>query len=211
MQIIYALSLMSMVVGAFAGLVQKNVYRLLAYSSIGHMGYVLLGVLAGTEQGLTAALTYIAIYMVMTAGTFALLLSIRNKDVAVRETSGLSGLSSQSPKTAYGLTILLFSMSGIPPMAGFFGKLFVFQSALVEGYLVLAIIGVLTSVVAAYYYLAIIKTMFFDNTSVPNRDVVNSRLLNLVAYPTLAFTMFYILFPNWLVYEAGRAAQSIIN
>ena len=97
-------------------------------------------------------------------------------------------------------------------MAGFFGKLFVFQSALVEGYTILAVIGVLTSVVAAYYYLAIIKTMFFDKeANAKDREVVDSPLLKLVAYPALGFTLLYIFYPNWLVYEAGRAAQSLFN
>jgi NADH-quinone oxidoreductase subunit N len=211
-QIIYAMSLLSMVVGAFAGLVQKNIYRLLAYSSIGHMGYIMLGLLSGTEHGLTASLVYIGIYMVMTAGTFALILSVRSKNIALREMSDFSGLSVQSPKTAYGLTIFLFSMSGIPPLAGFFGKLVVFQAALANDYKILAIVGVLTSVVAAYYYLIIIKTMFFDKSSnMKDRDVVSSPLLNMVAYPALAFTTLYIIFPNWLVSEASRAAQSLIN
>lgn len=211
-QILYALSLLSMIVGAFAGLVQKNIYRLMAYSSIGHMGYILLGLMGGTADALGASLVYIAIYIVMTAGMFALMLSVRRDDIAVREISSFAGLSSLSPFTAYAMTALLFSMAGIPPLAGFFGKLFVFQAALSSGYTVLAVIGVLTSVVAAYYYLIIIKTMFFDKPAGDGElDVRLGRLLKIVAYPSLAFTVFYILFPNWLATEANMAALSLIT
>lgn len=210
MQIVYLLSVLSMIGGALAGLVQKNIYRLLAYSSIGHMGYALLGVVSGTTDGLTSTLVYMALYMVMTAGTFAVILSVRNEDIAVKEISDFAGLSSKSPMMAYGLVAFLFSMSGIPPLAGFFGKLFVFKAALASGYVVLAVIGVLASVVAAYYYLYIIKVMFFDKSpDGGTSEVVSSRLLGWVMYPALIFTIVYILFPNWLVYEAQRAALSL--
>lgn len=208
-QIIYALSVMSMVVGAFAGLVQKNIYRLLAYSSIGHMGYALMGVMGGTTDGLTASLLYIALYLVMVAGTFALVISIRKDDVAVENISDLAGISTRHSFVAYGLTIMLFSMTGIPPLAGFFGKLLVFQAALENGYLVLAIIGVLTSVVAAYYYLAVIKTMFFDAPTEGEGHQVSMRLTRWVAVPALALIVLYIVSPDWLLYEAERAALSL--
>lgn len=209
MQILYALSVLSMVVGAFAGLVQKNIYRLLAYSSIGHMGYALMGVMGGTTHSLTATLVYIALYLVMVAGTFALIVSVRRDDIAVSNISDLAGLSSRTPLVAYGLTAFLFSMSGIPPLAGFFGKLFVFQAALEADLIILAVIGVLTSVVAAYYYLVIIKVMFFDKAADGKPYEANLHLTGWVALPALAFTALYIFAPNWLVYEAERAALSL--
>lgn len=210
-QIIYALSLASMIVGAFAGLVQNNLYRLLAYSSIGHMGYALLGYVAGGVGGLSATLVYLALYLVMTAGTFAMILSVRNKDnIAAMELRDFAGLSQKSPLLAYGLSIMLFSMAGIPPLAGFFGKLIVFKALLAEGYLTLAIIGVVASVIAAYYYLRLIKIMFFDEPVAGNQyKVVYSRLLRWVSVPACLFVVLYIFWPDWLVYEANQAALSL--
>lgn len=161
-QIIWLLSFLSMMVGAFAALRQDNIKRLLAYSSIGNMGYVLVGIVAGGESGLAAVLIYLTLYMVMTAGTFGIIMCMRRDGVSCDKISDLAGLSRNAPWLAYPLAILMFSMSGIPPMAGFFGKFFIFKAALESGNYILAVIGVLTSVVAAYYYLRIIKTMFFD-------------------------------------------------
>jgi NADH-quinone oxidoreductase subunit N len=153
---------MSMVIGAFAGIAQENIKRLLAYSSIGNMGYALIGVVAGNAAGAGAVVLYLLIYMVMTIGVFAVVLSMRRQGMGVYRISDLSGLSKTAPGLAYAMAILMFSMSGIPPAAGFFGKLVVFNAAVAEGYYVLATLGILTSVVAAYYYLRVIKVMFFD-------------------------------------------------
>lgn len=162
-QMIWILSFASMMVGAFAALRQDNIKRLLAYSSIGNIGYALIGVAAGGEAGLSAVLVYMTLYMIMTAGTFGIILCMRLDGVGVESISDLAGLSRNSPWLAYPLAILMFSMSGIPPMAGFFGKFMVFQAAVDAELYVLAVLGVLSSVVAAYYYLRIIKTMFFDD------------------------------------------------
>ncbi|MGB0719071.1 MAG: NADH-quinone oxidoreductase subunit NuoN [Bdellovibrionales bacterium] len=161
-QILYFLSAASMIVGAFAAIAQENIKRLLAYSSIGHMGYALIGLVAASETGVAAVILYLLIYMVMSAGVFAVVLSMRRDGLSVYKISDLSGLSEHSPAMAYGLAILMLSMAGIPPLAGFFGKLVIFESAIEQGYYVLAVLGVLSSVVAAYYYLRIIKVMFFD-------------------------------------------------
>ncbi len=164
-QIVAFLALASMVWGAFAAVSQNNIKRLLAYGSIGNMGYALMGVLTATPDGLSAALLYVAIYMVMTLGLFAVLLAVRDSDgTMAEEISDFSGLSITNPVAAYIIAIMMFSMAGIPPLAGFFGKLMVFQAAVQSGYIVIAILGVLTSVVGAYYYLRIIKVMFFDLT-----------------------------------------------
>lgn len=163
-QILWILAVASMVVGAFAALTQENIKRLLAYSSIGNMGYALMGLIVGGPAGLGATLYYIVIYMTMTAGTFGIIMSLRRDGAGLEKIENLEGLSKTHPVSAYVLAILMFSMSGIPPLAGFFGKLFIFQAAIEGGYFYLAVIGVVTSVIAAYYYLCIIKVMFFDDS-----------------------------------------------
>ena len=163
-QIVWILAVASMVVGAFAALTQENIKRLLAYSSIGNMGYALIGLIVGGTDGVGATLYYFIIYMAMTAGTFGIIMSLRRDGAGVEKIENLEGLSKTHPIAAYVLATLMFSMSGIPPLAGFFGKLFIFQAAIEGGYFYLAVIGVVTSVIAAYYYLRIIKVMFFDES-----------------------------------------------
>ncbi len=166
-QIIMILSALSMAVGAFAALQQDNIKRLLAYSSIGNVGFALVGLAAASPEGLASVLVYMTIYLVMTAGTFGIVLSMRRDGKALDKISDLSGLSKNCPSSAYALAILMFSMSGIPPLAGFFGKLMVFKAAVGAELYALAVFGVLSSVVAAYYYLRIIKVMFFDDAVAP--------------------------------------------
>lgn len=166
-QIIIFLSVASMLVGAFAAIVQSNIKRLLAYSSIGHMGYGLIGLAVGTELGAGALILYMLIYMVMSAGVFAIVLQMRRGGLETGRIDDLAGLSQTHPMMAYALAILMFSMAGIPPMAGFFGKLIVFQAAVEAEFYILAVLGVLTSVVAAFYYLKIIKVMFFEDPADP--------------------------------------------
>lgn len=188
-QIIWMLSALSMAVGAFAALRQENIKRLLAYSSIGNMGFALVGLAAGSGEGLTAVLVYLAIYMIMTAGTFGIVISMRRDGKPLEQISDLSGLSRHSPGMAYALALLMFSMSGIPPLAGFFSKLMVFQAAVAEGLYGLAVFGVLCSVVAAYYYIRIIKVMFFDEP-VPAYDSVPFVRRAVVALSILFITLF---------------------
>ena len=161
-QIMWFLSFLSMAVGAFAALRQDNIKRLMAYSSIGNIGYALIGLVAGGETGLSSVLVYLTLYMIMTAGVFGIILCMRRDGHGVENISDLAGLSQNAPWLAYPLAIFMFSMSGIPPLAGFFSKFVVFQAALESGLYILAVFGILTSVVAAYYYLRIIKVMFFD-------------------------------------------------
>ncbi len=163
-QIAWFLAAASMIVGALAALRQENIKRLLAYSSIGNMGYALMGLIAGGTEGVGATLYYFVIYMAMTAGTFGIIMSLRRDGASLEKIENLEGLSRKHPVAAYVLAILMFSMSGIPPLAGFFGKMFVFYAAIDAGYYSLAVLGVVTSVVAAYYYLRIIKVMFFDES-----------------------------------------------
>lgn len=166
-QIIYFVSIASLVVGSFAAIAQNNVKRLLAYSSIGNMGYALIGVVAGTEFGVASVLTFLFIYMMMTAGVFMIVLYMRRNELAVEKIDDLAGFSKTNPVLAYAMAVLMFSMSGIPPMAGFFGKLFIFQAAVQSEMYILAVLGVIASVVAAYYYLRVIKVMFFDPPADP--------------------------------------------
>ncbi|ANH03829.1 MULTISPECIES: NADH-quinone oxidoreductase subunit NuoN [Shinella] len=162
-QVIVFISIASMLLGAFAAIGQRNIKRLMAYSSIGHMGYALVGLAAGSMAGVRGVALYMLIYMVMTLGTFAIILAMRRKEGGnVEDINDLAGLSSTNPFMATVLTILMFSLAGIPPMAGFFAKYFVFMAAIEAHLYALAIIGVLASVVGAYYYLRIIKVMWFD-------------------------------------------------
>lgn len=165
-QVIVFISIASMLLGSFAAIGQRNIKRLMAYSSIGHMGYALVGLAAGSMAGVRGVALYMLIYMVMTLGTFAIILAMRRKEGGnVENIDDLAGLSSTNPFMATVLTILMFSLAGIPPMAGFFAKYFVFMAAIEAHLYALAIIGVLASVVGAYYYLRVIKVMWFDEAT----------------------------------------------
>jgi NADH-quinone oxidoreductase subunit N len=161
-QIVVFVSIASMALGAFAAIGQRNIKRLMAYSSIGHMGFALVGLAAGTAEGVQGVLVYMSIYVAMTLGTFAVILSMRRDGKLVERIGDLAGLSRTHPTMAFLLAMLLFSLAGIPPLAGFFAKFYVFLAAIKAGLYVLAVIGVITSVIGAYYYLAIVKIMYFD-------------------------------------------------
>ncbi len=161
-QVIWFISLASMILGAFAAIGQTNIKRLMAYSSIGHMGFVLVGLAAGNETGAQGVLLYLTIYLFMNVGTFACILAMRRQDRMVEDIDQLAGLSRTNPKMALALAIFMFSMAGIPPLAGFFGKLYVFLAAIEAELYTLAVVGLLSSVVAAFYYLRIVKLMYFD-------------------------------------------------
>ncbi|MBY3154248.1 NADH-quinone oxidoreductase subunit NuoN [Rhizobium laguerreae] len=165
-QVVVFISIASMLLGSFAAIGQKNIKRLMAYSSIGHMGYALVGLAAGNQTGVTGVMLYMVIYMVMTLGSFAIIMSMRRKDgTVVENVDDLAGLSTTNPFMAVVLTALMFSLAGIPPLAGFFAKYFVFVAAIEAKLYALAIIGVLASVVGAYYYLRVIKLMWFDEAT----------------------------------------------
>ena len=206
--VIIFLSVMSMAWGAFAGLAQTRIKRLLAYSSISNVGFALIGVAAATAEGYAAAMFYMVIYMITTAGIFAFVMFMRRDGRALKEISDLSGLSKTHPLMAYGLAVLMFSISGIPPLAGFFGKFFVFEVAVAEGMYALAVFGVLTSVVAAFYYLRIIKVMFFDEEEDPF-DQPHSLGRKSVAVLALAFSVLFILSPLKLLETARQATQVV--
>src|SRR5207302_2486696 len=161
-QIVVFVAIASMALGAFAAIGQRNIKRLMAYSSIGHMGFALVGLAPGTAEGVQGVLVYMAIYLVMTLGTFACILSMRRDGQMVEEIGDLAGLARTNPTFALFLAMLLFSLAGIPPLAGFFAKFYVFLAAIKAGLFTLAVLGVVLSVVGAYYYLVIVKVMYFD-------------------------------------------------
>lgn len=162
-QVIYAVAVLSMIVGALAAIAQTNIKRLLAYSSIGHVGYILIGVTTANFEGLQAVMLYLLLYIVMTVGMFACLLSLGREGEPVENIADLAGLSRSHPSMAFLMAVLMLSMAGIPPMAGFFAKLSVILAAVEAGFYILAIVAVVTSVVATYYYLRIIKVMYLDD------------------------------------------------
>ncbi len=161
-QIIAFISIASMALGAFAAIGQTNIKRLMAYSSIGHMGFALVGLAAGNQTGINGVILYMLIYMAMTLGSFAAILTMQRKSGPVEDISQLAGLSARNPVLALVITVLMFSLAGIPPLAGFFAKYFVFIAAIEAKLYALAVIGVLASVVGAFYYLRIVKVMWFD-------------------------------------------------
>jgi len=201
-QIIVFVSIASMVLGSFAAIGQRNFKRLMAYSSIGHVGFALVGLAANTEAGVRGVIIYMLIYLAMTLGTFAFILAMRRKDGNVEQISDLSGLATTNPVMATILTILMFSLAGIPPLAGFWAKWYVFLAAINANLYALAVIGVLASVVGAYYYLRIIKVMWFDEPVGGFLPMAGE--LRLVLGVSGAFILFYVLIAG----PIGRVAEA---
>jgi NADH-quinone oxidoreductase subunit N len=206
-QIVVFVSIASMALGAFAAIGQRNIKRLMAYSSIGHMGFALVGLAAGTSQGVQGILVYMAIYVAMTLGAFACILSMRRNGGMVEEIGDLAGLARTKPAMAFFLAMLLFSLAGIPPLAGFFAKFYVFLAAIHAGLVTLAVIGVLASVVGAYYYLAIVKIMYFDEPA-PGFEPMPYGLKAVLAVTGL-FNLLFFAYPGPLVDAANLAAKSL--
>ncbi|WP_439541173.1 NADH-quinone oxidoreductase subunit NuoN [Hyphomicrobium sp.] len=206
-KIVIFLSIASMLLGAFAAIGQTNIKRLMAYSSIGHVGFALVGLAAGGEQGVQALLIYLAIYLVMTLGSFACILAMRRDGEPVEEIGELAGLAQNNLPMAFVLAMLLFSLAGVPPLAGFFGKFYVFAAAVKAELYGLAIIGVLSSVVGAFYYLRIIKVMFFDEAK--PRFTPAAPYVRLVMIAAGLFVVLYAVYPAPLVAAAEVAARSL--
>src|SRR6478752_4016986 len=199
-QIIVFVAIASMALGSFAAIGQKNIKRLMAYSSIGHMGFALVGLAAGTAEGAQGVLVYIAIYVAMTLGSFAVILTMKRNGQHVENISDFSGLSRTNPLLAFFFAMLLFSLTGIPPLAGFFAKYFVFVAAIKAGLFTLSVIGVLTSVVGAFYYLNIIKLMYFDEP-VGKVEPMRRELRAVLAVSGL-FVILFAVYPAPLVAAA---------
>ena len=197
-QIVVFISIASMVLGAFAAIGQTNITRLMAYSSISHMGFALVGLAAGTPEGVRGVLIYMVIYVVMNAGVFCCILAMRRKEGYVETIGDLAGLSRNQPMVAAMLAMLMFSLTGIPPLAGFFGKFYVFAPAIQAGLYPLAVIGVLASVVGAFYYLRIVKIMYFDEPAEAFEQPMPGELTAVLGISSV-FTLFFVLYPAPLI------------
>jgi NADH-quinone oxidoreductase subunit N len=194
--IIVFLAVASMILGSVAAIAQSSIKRLMAYSSIGHIGYALIGLASASPAGIRGVLVYMAIYLFMNVGTFAVILCMRKDGRMLEGINDLAGLSRSQPGLALALAIFMFAMAGIPPTAGFFGKLYIFLAAIDAHLTALAIIGVITSVVGAFYYLRIVKVMYFDEPAA-------------VLLVTGVVTMFFFLLPDPIVGSAQAAAASL--
>ncbi|MGQ0676179.1 MAG: NADH-quinone oxidoreductase subunit NuoN [Rhodospirillales bacterium] len=207
-QIVVVVAIASMILGALAAINQTSIKRLMAYSSIGHVGYARVGLAAGTPAGVRGVLIYMATYLFMNLGAFACILSMKRQGRMVETISDLAGLARSQPKVAYAFAIFLLSLIGLPPLAGFFGKLFVFLAAIEAGLYTLAVIGMLASVVGAYYYIRIVQIMFMDEPAQgfdrPEAGV--AAVMGLSAAVTLLFFVFC-----WPVFVAAEAAAKSLS
>ena len=206
-QIIVFVAIASSVLGAFAAIGQHNIKRLLAYSSIGHIGYVLIGLAAGTVEGVAGVAIYMAIYIVTTLGAFACVLSMERNGEYCEEISDLAGLSRTNPALAFALAMIMFSLAGIPPLAGFFAKWYVFSAAVHAGLNALAVIGVVASVISAFYYLRIVKIIYFDEPKEAFSPA--AAPVRLIAALAAILVVAFVLAPSPLVEAANFAARSL--
>jgi len=208
-QIVIAISVLSMALGAVAAIGQTNIKRLMAYSSIGHMGYALLGLAAGTAAGVQGVLIYLLIYVITNAGVFVCILAMRRDGEQVENISDLAGLARTQPRLAFAFAALMLSLAGLPPLAGFFAKFYVFMAAIEAHLYALAIIGVLASVVGAYYYLRIVKIIYFDDPAPSLEGDMGTRLGTILAASGL-FAVFFVVGAAPLVGAAATAAKALL-
>ncbi len=209
-QIIVVVSVLSMWLGAVAAIGQENIKRLMAYSSIGHMGYALLGLAAGTQEGVKGMLIYIAFYAVTNIGAFVCIQAMRRDGEAVENISDLAGLVRTRPGYAYALAAIMWSLAGLPPLAGIVAKVYVFLAAMHSGLAIPAVLGVLASCVGAYYYLRVAKVMLFDEPAKPLDAGYGGRGMGTILAFSTAFTVLLIVAPWALVAPAAAAAQALL-
>ena len=207
--LIVIIAIASMVLGSLAAIGQRSIKRLMAYSSIGHIGYALVGLAPGTPDGIRGTMIYMVTYVFMSAGVFACIIAMRRRGRSLELVSDLSGLAKTDPMLALAMGVFMFSMAGIPPFSGFFGKLYVFLPAVQSGYWTLAVIGVLTSVVGAYYYLRVVKTMYFDEAQ-PAFDVRTPSLSFVAGVGAIVTTLFFVV-PAPVVAAAQSAARVLFG
>ena len=203
--ILIFISIASMIFGAVAAIGQKNLKRLIAYSSIGHIGYALAGLSVGTNEGLQSSIVYISIYIVMNLGFFSCLLMMKKNDLYFETIDDLSGLSRNHPILSICFMVVLFSLAGIPPLAGFFAKFYIFKSVIEQSMYFLAIVGLLSTVIAAFYYLRIIKVIYFDEPK-EKYDTDHSIWLKISLTFSTLLILLYFTFPSKLL----EIASSII-
>ena len=195
--ILVFMSIASMILGAVAAMGQTNIKRLMAYSSIGHIGYAIAGIAAGTQNGIKSTLVYISIYIVMNIGAFACILLMKREGKYIEEIKELSGLSKNHPLVSLGLLIILFSLAGIPPLAGFFAKFYIFMAVIESEMYTLAIVGLVTTVVSAFYYIRIIKVMYFDEPKKPFERNIDYRVHGPILISCILLVSFF-LYPSIL-------------
>jgi NADH-quinone oxidoreductase subunit N len=208
LQIIWFISVASMILGAVAAVAQTNIKRLMAYSSIGNMGYALVGLAPGTPEGIRGVLVYVAIYLFMTLGTFGCILLMRQKGKLVEGIYDLAGLSKTNPPMAAALAVFMFSLAGVPPLAGFFGKFYVFYAAVQANLIWLAVIGFVTSVVSAFYYLRIVKVMYFDEPTAAF-DRSPGWSMNAIIAGSGLLVLLFLVFAGPVLDAAQAAATSL--
>ena len=196
--IIVFLSIASMLFGAIAAIGQKNLKRLIAYSSIGHMGYALAGVSTGTNQGIQSSITYISIYLFMNLAFFSCLFMLRRDEKYFENIEDLSGLSKNHPILSFSFLMVLFSLAGIPPLAGFFAKFYIFSAVIEQSMYFLAITGLLSTVIAAFYYLRLIKIIYFDSEKEKYESNHNIGLKISLIFSSI-FILFYFIYPSPLI------------
>ena len=206
----YVLSIVSMTLGNLAALTQNNLKRMLAYSSIAHAGYLLIGIVAATPRGVMAALVYLMVYTFMQLGAFAIVVLMRRQDVIGDELKDLSGLSVRQPAAAVAMLIFMLSLGGIPPTAGFMGKFSLFAAAIESGYVGLAIIGVLNSAISLYYYVRVVVYMWVRREEAAAPPVVMSRALALVLIVAVAGTLVLGVYPRAL-FDLAQASASTLG
>ena len=196
--IIIFLSIASMILGAFAAIGQNNIKRLMAYSAIGHMGYALAGLATGVNEGVQSTMLYLIIYLIMNLGAFCCIFMMKRENVYYEKISDLSGLSKNHPLLSLAFLIILFSLAGIPPLAGFFAKFYIFMAVIKSEMFALAIIGLLTSVVSAFYYLRIIKIIYFDKPQKPFDGNYNFGLKATLSVSSILILIYFI-YPSILI------------
>jgi NADH-quinone oxidoreductase subunit N len=206
--ILIFISIGSMILGAVAAIGQTNIKRLMAYSSISHMGYGLAGLTTGIHEGVSASILYIFLYVVMNIGSFVCILLMKRKNIYLENIRDLSGLSKNHPIIAFSFTVILFSLAGIPPLAGFFAKFYVFMAVIKSNLFALAIIGLITSVISAFYYLRIIKIIYFDPEQ-EKFDPITSKGIKISLVFSTLLILFYFLNPSVLNYFVNIAAKAI--
>jgi NADH-quinone oxidoreductase subunit N len=206
--ILIFISVASMILGAVAAIGQTNIKRLMAYSSISHMGYGLAGLATGIDEGVSASILYIFLYVVMNIGSFVCILIMKRKNIYFENIRDLSGLSKNHPVIAFSFTVFLFSLAGIPPLAGFFAKFYIFMAVVKANLFALAIIGLIASVISAFYYLRIIKIIYFDPEQEKFDPITSKGIRVSLAFSTI-LVLFYFLNPSILNYFANIAAKAI--
>ena len=209
-QVVIAISVASMSLGTLAAIYQTNIKRLMAYSSIANIGYALVGLAAGTSDGVQSVIIYMSIYLIMIVGTFGCILSMRVHGQMMEDINDLAGLGRTNPLLAIALTALMFSFVGIPPLAGFFGKLYVFLAAINAGLYWLAVIGLLTSVVGAFYYLRIVKLMYFDEARESFDSPIDKELVAVIAFCSILVGLFFA-YPTPMIKGAAVAAETLFQ